>query len=252
MKSLFVIFVVAAAVLGAPSEDVDGRIAGGYDVDIANYPYMLQLEYMDELVCGAILVTPNYALTSAQCLRSRYAEYFLVRAGSATLYEGGQELLIQNIVYHPQFEVSNNNYDVALMLLSGSVSNANPISLATNDDAIVEGASLTVAGWGWEEFVYYTEFSTNLKVVEIPILGNEACSSAYDIVSDVMFCAAYLEATGRGFCFGDNGGPGVINGVLVGVISFGQGCGDGTHAGVLIRVSKVRDWIYNIIGTVDV
>lgn len=229
---------------------MEGRIAGGNDADIAQYPYIVQVEYMDELLCGAVLVSPKYALTAAQYVMRKYLEYFLVRAGATTLYEGGQELLVENILYHPKFSSRTNDYGVALLVLSESVwvANAIPISMATNDDAIVEGASLTVAGWGWEEFVYYTEFAPTLQVVQIPILGDEACSNAYSIVSDVMFCAAYLESTGRGFCFGDNGGPGVINGVLVGIISFGGGCGDGTNAGVLIRVSKVKDWVDSIIG----
>lgn len=59
-----------------------------------------------------------------------------------------------------------------------------------------------------------------------------------------MFCA------GRGkddACHGDSGGPGVINGTLAGVVSFGIGCGDSRFPGVYTRVDKYYDWIKDTI-----
>jgi trypsin len=38
------------------------------------------------------------------------------------------------------------------------------------------------------------------------------------------------------------------NGVLIGVISFGQGCARSGHFGIYAKVSSVRDWIKEVTG----
>lgn len=54
-------------------------------------------------------------------------------------------------------------------------------------------------------------------------------------------------------CKGDSGGPLMYFSPvrqrfeLVGIISFGTGCGDADHAGVYTRVSSYLDWIESII-----
>jgi trypsin len=42
---------------------------------------------------------------------------------------------------------------------------------------------------------------------------------------------------------GDSGGPLLVEGVQVGVTSFGRGCADPRYAGVYARVSRYVDWI---------
>lgn len=46
----------------------------------------------------------------------------------------------------------------------------------------------------------------------------------------------------RDACQGDSGGPFVINGELVGIISFGRDCGENIP-GVYTRVPSFIDWI---------
>lgn len=55
-----------------------------------------------------------------------------------------------------------------------------------------------------------------------------------------MFCA---ETKVNAPCYGDSGGPGVINGTLFGVISFGGGCGNQLIPAVYTFVPKYYNWI---------
>lgn len=57
-----------------------------------------------------------------------------------------------------------------------------------------------------------------------------------------MFCAA---ARSTDACQGDSGGPIQINGILVGVVSWGVGCADPYYPGVYTRLAyaPIRFWI---------
>ena len=59
-----------------------------------------------------------------------------------------------------------------------------------------------------------------------------------------MICAA---SEGKDACQGDSGGPLICNSngnpVLVGVVSWGQGCGEQQYPGVYTRVTPILDWI---------
>jgi trypsin len=59
-----------------------------------------------------------------------------------------------------------------------------------------------------------------------------------------MFCAG-LAAGGKDSCSGDSGGP-IINtstGVLIGVVSWGQGCAEAGFPGVYTRLGNYVTWI---------
>lgn len=45
-----------------------GRIVGGYEVDISEYPWQLSLRYFNVQACGASIISENWALTAAHCV----------------------------------------------------------------------------------------------------------------------------------------------------------------------------------------
>ena len=62
-------------------------------------------------------------------------------------------------------------------------------------------------------------------------------------VTDNMFCGGLLGVGGKDACQGDSGGPVIQNGVAVGLVSWGVGCGDARYPGVKTRVANYIDWI---------
>ena len=59
-------------------------------------------------------------------------------------------------------------------------------------------------------------------------------------------------------CEGDSGGPSMYYSneynqwMIVGITSYGRGCGESIHAGIYTRVSMYFDWITSITGINDI
>lgn len=80
---------------------------------------------------------------------------------------------------------------------------------------------------------------------KVPIMNESLCLSAYgpsEFSRDMMICAGYQEGV-IDSCQGDSGGPLICHGKLVGVVSFGAGCGRPGYPGVYTRIDNYSKWI---------
>ena len=110
--------------------------------------------------------------------------------------------------------------------------------------------NLTVSGWGHTD---EQKTTTNILLdVTIPIVSNAQCRKSYDHwIKDTNLCAG---KTGKDSCQGDSGGPGVWEDsekhrkYLLGVVSWGFGCGKQGYPGVYTRVTEYIPWIKSNIG----
>ena len=66
---------------------------------------------------------------------------------------------------------------------------------------------------------------------------------SYNPPTDRVFCAGYVETGGVDSCFGDSGGPAVLDGKLIGVVMGGDGCARPGFPGIYMKVSAFYDWI---------
>ena len=86
-----------------------------------------------------------------------------------------------------------------------------------------------------------------MHTVNTEIVSNEECNISYDgEINNSALCAGDANG-GEDSCSGDSGGPLVTfeNGepVLVGVVSWGEGCGLENYYGVYARVATFQDWM---------
>ena len=96
------------------------------------------------------------------------------------------------------------------------------------------------------------EPSARLLTVDVNIISNLDCKTRNTVYSskvvDTMLCAGALLG-GKDACKRDSGGPLVqVTGgggarSLVGVVSWGQGCGQAMYPGVYTRVTSYIQWI---------
>lgn len=137
------------------------------------------------------------------------------------------------------------------------------LSGSLDADPAIEGHLLWAAGFGKTEehgkaFSWFSsrrgEFRTSApaQVLSDAILQfkprNQCAQSIDPSISDTMHICAGWDEGGHDSCQGDSGGPlTVLDGdgcpVVVGLTSFGVGCGQPGKYGVYTRVSQYRDWI---------
>ncbi|TRY93111.1 hypothetical protein DNTS_007755, partial [Danionella cerebrum] len=121
-----------------------------------------------------------------------------------------------------------------------------PICLPAPGQQFKAGTKCSIAGWG---LLAENGDTTNLlQEAVVPLLNNTQCQEwlpEYNL-TDRMICAGFAEG-GVDSCQGDSGGPLMCamddHWVLVGVTSFGVGCGQPQRPGAYARASQFVEWV---------
>ncbi|XP_060529932.1 trypsin-3-like [Cylas formicarius] len=249
MLTLGIIFAVLSFCLATPSTDVGVRIVNGTTVDISEYPYQVAILYQSSPICGGVLISAKHVLTALHCwvldTNQNISEYS-VRAGSNYWDKGGQEIYAESVVYDVPPGQGYLDYDIAIITLKFpvNVSNAIPIVMDEADAVHDDGEVATLSGWGLTQLALDDDDDDPyiLRAVNVTVIF---CGDTGVLRNFICFAQ-----NGTGPCYGDSGGPAVINKKLVGLTSTGGGgaCGSSMARAYYTRISTFREWIQEITG----
>jgi len=245
-------------------------IVGGSPALPGEFPFMAAVGYNGDdgigWYCGGTLISDYYVVTAAHCANNKYyGPPIKVRLGDLDLKRenDGSEYVDYNIVdikIHEQYRPPSRYNDIALIRLSPKVEITKFIRPACLWTKHVVEHNVTIAtGWGKTGVV--EEQSDKLLKVPLNVFDNSICSKSYPPnprtlssgITSTMMCVGDLKG-GHDTCQGDSGGPIIVSkegnrciSYIVGITSFGKGCGGPNIPAVYTRVSKYVPWIENII-----
>jgi trypsin len=251
------LFLGTLALVASGQEEIKSsrpRIVGGEHADIKDYPWQVALNIKRAdggYLCGGSLVASKWVLTAAHCFMPTISSGDTkVKAGTTNYHTEGVWSAIDKIIVHEAYNILTQDNDLTLLKLM-SVPNGKIVRMADVTMTIPVGEPLEVTGWG--ATAEGGDISNDLLKAKVPYVDNATCNateSYHGLIHAGMMCAGHAEGAVDS-CQGDSGGPLVWRTsdgpILVGVVSFGDGCARKLKYGVYTRVSVYRDWITRTI-----
>jgi secreted trypsin-like serine protease len=236
----------------APSKS---RIIGGDEVEPHSVPYQVGLRINGNSFCGGALISPNYVLTAGHCgVVIRSVEVILGAHNISNPNEDTQVTIAgKQTIMHDGYDDDTLRNDVTLIQLAEPApinDNIQVIPLPSSADKGRSYLDETVfaTGWGLYKDVPFPstrDMSDVLLGVEVPVSNLTECQIYYNdedtYVVDTNVCTSGYR--NKGTCDGDSGGPLTLDGVLIGVTSFGTDQCELCSPSVYTRVVDYLDWI---------
>uniref|UniRef100_A0A0A1X844 Serine protease snake n=1 Tax=Zeugodacus cucurbitae TaxID=28588 RepID=A0A0A1X844_ZEUCU len=208
--------------------------------------------------CGGTMIGSRYLLTAAHCFYHSSDDPVVVRPGGFDLNSTtAVDYEIDQIIEHPDYIYPGLYNDIAIVRISQEYSVSPPfVARACVWYKPLEEEQVTAIGYGDTHFAGAS--SPLLMKTSLSTISNEECNQHYEQDDEMLssgivatqLCAKDHEKL-RDTCQGDSGGPLIVYeelptfgrmAYIVGITSFGIGCGTGTPA-VYTRISEYFDWI---------
>ncbi|KAJ9597886.1 hypothetical protein L9F63_011252, partial [Diploptera punctata] len=225
------------------SNNHTARIVGGQNANIEEFPYQLSFEKNGEHNCGASVIANYFAISAAHCVHNARVDELRFRSGATFSGHGGYLHPVDYYKIHPKYNVQNFDLSVIKVKIPFAYGKEiQPIPLANKNPPV--GAVGVVTGYGLINVDGPVQ-AVQLQQLQISIVSTELCQQAYATnITENMICAGI--SGDEGTCYGDSGGPFVVNGALVGLVSFGQPDCDKPVAGVFADVPAMLDFVKEV------
>lgn len=255
MKRLIAAACVLASLLVVAPVAADKprpRIVSGAEVAQTTYPFQVALFDVGRFSCGGAILNATTVVTAAHCVTEQFTDLIHPAwpASDYTVGYGAGAVDQTTTVDVASIAVMNaysdfpadESYDVAILRLASPIPfgpNAQPIPIASPQQVKTAGSAI-VSGWGTTS--EGGDLSPVLLGARLPLQADALCQAAYssDYVASRHVCAGGQAGASNNpdTCQGDSGGPiminlaGAVGGTgaaprfaLLGVTSFGRGCG---------------------------
>jgi hypothetical protein len=260
------------------------RIVGGENADKGEFPWIVALATAGtrKPFCGGTIVADRFVVTAAHCFKGQYVhkDKLEVLGSSHALdvtdtkseskkttpeelealdeKDGTVRFQIEKYFIHPLYVRQTNDFDIAVIKLNRpidftKVKKLQPACMPSlgSFDQTWENTQATVAGWGLND-ADATNTMAILQKLNVTIFSKKECQGFFDErFNSRMMCAGFEEG-GKDSCKGDSGGPLITQKtkntfMLIGAVSWGEGCAAKKLPGVYVKISEVNQWIRYII-----
>lgn len=249
--------------------DTEHRIIGGERAQRGQIPWQVSMRIHADgvtFLCGGSVIAPGWVLTAAHCVEKEEpqatqptlidAASIDVRSASVRVDRGGLEAQAEQVFVMPTRNALTAAFDVALLKVPTHPA-ASPIALQARlaqpgGDPLANGSRLQVSGYGVTDT---GDTSPALLFADVAYVRRTICNSAQSYAGQIkpsMLCAGKLPTAGpTDSCQGDSGGPlfqpasGNTPAILVGVVSWGEGCAIADFPGVYAKVAHpdIARWV---------
>ncbi|MEU6382369.1 serine protease [Streptomyces bauhiniae] len=250
--------LTAIPLIGVAPAVADSVVVGGFPIDVSQAPWTVALSSRDRFggsragqFCGGVAIAPTTVLTAAHCVAddvmgtppNRVRDLKVIAGRTDLLATDGQETAVRDIKVNPGYDPATNAGDYAVLALAEPVPQSAVVPMAAaGDEGYAAGTEALVSGWG--DTSGGGDYTNRLRAARVHVLADDLCARAYPggrngtYDAGSMLCAGEA-AGGPDACQGDSGGPLVAGGRLIGLVSWGSGCGQAGSPGVYTRVSEV-------------
>ncbi|XP_045772725.1 trypsin CFT-1-like [Maniola jurtina] len=245
-KIAFLLAICLTSAVALPQQ----RIAGGSLATVAQHPYAAVFLYARDNVnylyeCGGTIINNRSVLTAALCWGFRPAHQIRIRVGSSYANSGGSIHGVRQLIEHPNLDDRTEDSNIGIVRVATAFSFGNNVRaglIAGSNYIVLENQAVWAIGWGQKG--EGEQLSEQLRQVQIRKVSQSVCRSYHvsRYISPNMLCAGW-EGGGRGSCWGDHGSPLLHNDIVVGITSFGTGCGGSGYPSIYTKVSRFTSWI---------
>lgn len=222
-------------------------------------------------VCSAVLVSQQWLATAAHCVRKHQPGDLKVRLGEWDVSRDDEfypfhEANVRELVVHPEFQSHSLVNDIALLRIDAPVDATHMPHIGAaclpmpDERPTLMGQRCWLAGWGKDAFGSAGSFQSQLRKVDLPLVGRHECEAALrantPLGPNFRLHASAVCAGGEGgkdACEGD-GGAGLYctdpaSGLtkVAGLVSWGVGCGQRGVPGVYTNLAHFYGWIERVV-----
>ncbi|KAL6257051.1 hypothetical protein P5V15_011986 [Pogonomyrmex californicus] len=249
LPSVLILFGVTSICQSAVLQKLDPRIINGEDVNPGEIPYQISLQSRNNVhFCGGSILNENFAITAAHCVEGKTPADMKIIAGTINLNRPYLTQAIKKIIRHKEYDPGNSYVnDIALLNVFVPFKPSNLIGFVTlpeQDEVVQEEVVARVSGFG--RLSVEGPASKILQKATIYTAKQDYCRYKYrEIIYNIYntHICAFDPAVHRGSCNGDSGGPLIVNGKLVGLVSWAKSCADTDYPTVFTRVPSYVNWI---------
>ncbi|XP_021566294.1 transmembrane protease serine 11A-like [Carlito syrichta] len=232
------------------------RIMSGDIAAKGAWPWQASLQRNNDHQCGATLISNTWLVTAAHCFKNNANSHQWTVSFGTTINPPLMKRSVKRIIVHEKYRSPAREYDIAVVQFSPRVTFSDDIRRICLPEASASfrpNSTVYITGFG---ALYYGGKSQNcLREARLKIISNDVCKQPQVYGKDIkfgMFCAGYLEGI-YDACRGDSGGPLVAKDqkdtwYLMGIVSWGDNCGQKNKPGVYTQVTYYRNWIASKTG----